>query len=620
MTIRNNISSSTRTVSFVCPECSSSLQGGRECDNCGFTVVEQEGIPCFAPSQQTAGSGWLSADELEAFADRVSATSIRNATNDCITGHEHELELLSEIYGRRLDSWIVLVSQYINGTCLEINAGFGRRSTVLGTLAESVYGVDQNLSRLRVLDSRDDCSTETIVPVQTSIDRLPFPKDEFDVIVADFSGENLSAVREYADQLQRYVTDDGTLLVLFDGWTRNMNLIEAIGLDHRPPDEQSESIFGSMQRARPRTIASNLEYDKLISFLPSLRKPKYAFDANDPLATRWAFESAIPDMTGKSLLTKCPDGILPISVLRHCYPGYLAVITDNPRPSEFEFTNPVRIAGRSRSVVVDIAEGKPDAIFKIPNKSNHSPLTERENNIIDQLQSTDSSIRNTLPDGREHPTRFGTARKECPVDGTPLSDHLDGSIDSFRETLQIGLDWLARFQLEYRGSAVVRSPEAVREDLTFEPGDIHPDDISDPVTVFPTPIHGDYMPGNIYIKDGSVNTVIDWEYGALDGNPIVDAGFLVLFVSNMALGSYREGFRTVFGSDTPYSQVAKECVLEYCDAVGLPLETFETYLPLVYIHRLELDWKHNSVSTYDGTMDHRISIVELLTKNLEFVW
>lgn len=606
---------------FTCPNCSSSLEGDHyRCRSCGFCATERCGIPCFAPSRKTTSSGWLSADELSAFADRVEAGSIREATNDCFVDDDYERELLSEIYGRRLDSWTVLVSQYISGKCLDVHAGFGRRAATLAMLTDSVYAVDESISKLRVLNSRRDYSNEAVVPVQASIDRLPFAKNEFNVIVADFSGERPSTLIDNVSELQRYLADDGTLLVLFDGWVRNTGLLERIGLDQRPPDEQAESVSASLKRARPRPIASELGYSKLIAFLPSLRKPRYAFDVDDQVATSWVLERAVPGLNGESPLTGIVNSETLSNVLRHCYPGYLAVITDDPRPPELDFTNPVRIAGRARSVVLELTGENPDGIFKVPNEPNHSPFTERENRIVSELRSSDDPIVDTLPEGREHATRFGAVREEMPANGTSLNDRLDGSIDAFRETLEIGFDWLVRFQLAYRGETVVRSPAKVRDDLTFEPGNIRPGDISDSMTVFSTPIHGDYMPGNIYVKDGSVDTVIDWEYGALDGNPIVDAGFLVLFVSNLTFENYREGIQAVFREETPYAEVAKECVFEYCDAVGLPLETFETYLPLVYVHRLELDWEHNSVSVYDGTMDDRLDIVKSVTDRTEFNW
>lgn len=606
---------------FTCPDCSTTLEDDRHrCENCGFRVTEQYGIPCFSPSQSINSSDWLSADELEAFADRVEGDSIRTAASDCLVGVDHERELRSEIYASRVDSWTVLVSQYISGRCLDVHAGFGRRSTVLATLADSVYAVDESVSKLRVLDSRRDRSAGPIVPVQASVDRLPFGEGEFDVIVTDLSGKDPSAIGENVRELRRYLAADGTLLVLFDGWVRNTGLLEWIGLDHRPPDGGSRSVLDSLRRARPRSLPPGFECSKLVAVLPSLRRPRYAFDADDPIAARWAVESAVPDVAGESVLTELLCGTVPPEVMRHCYPGYLAVLTDDPRPPELEFTNPVRIAGRTRSVVVDLADGSPERIFKVPNKPTHTPFTERENRILEELQSTNASITDTLPDGREHTTRFGAVREESPADGTPLNDLLDGSLEAFREALEIGFDWLVRFQLAYRGETTVRSPAEVRNDLTFDPGGIRPGDVSDPVTVFSTPVHGDYMPGNIYVEDGSVDTVIDWEYAALKGNPIVDAGFLVLFVANATFDDYRDGIRAVFCAETPYADVAKASVLEYCDAVGVSLEAFETYLPAVYVHRLEVDWTYDSVSTYDGTMDDRVDIAEFITNHIEVAW
>ncbi|MDZ7731511.1 MAG: phosphotransferase [Natrialbaceae archaeon] len=158
-----------------------------------------------------------------------------------------------------------------------------------------------------------------------------------------------------------------------------------------------------------------------------------------------------------------------------------------------------------------------------------------------------------------------------------------------------------------------RKPDDIERELSFEPADITGFRPSEPLETIITPVHGDYLPGNLLVTDGRVSGVIDWEYGALEGSPAVDAGLLVLDVVNQVAGGLAPGLNRLVDGGPLADQVGRP-LATYCDTLEIPSRSLVTDLPLAYVHRLELDWQVGTTSTASSRVERRARAVELVAE------
>ena len=600
---------------FACPECSSSFDSERgQCRACNRSIAERHGILSFAPTTDPETVDRLEADRLEALAMQIEQRPLREAVSAFISAHDYDDQrresLRDELFDLRRDAWLALAADGISGRCLHLPAGFGRRSKTLGALAESVYAVNPHLSMARVVAGRADVDDD-VVSIHAPTTSLPFADGAFDTIVAELTGTTGESFGARLDQFSRLLADDGALYCLVNGWSRRF--------DRRGDRQQS---FGTATQPRPtsspvrfRSAIRSAGFDELsvLALVPSADEPIYVFDADSSPAATMLSSLVISDggLRGR-LASSLVEAASRLKLLNRCYPGYLFACGAGHRSRPSSIGDPFAIGGRARTVVLDLGDDGVEQVWKFPNASAHAPLTERENRVLESLAGSKPSVAKTLPAGDAVTGPLGTGRVERPVSGSPLVDVLEGTNASFRTVLETGFSWLASFQRDHRGQSIQHSPSTVRRELSFDPGGITPPPVSESVQTFTVPIHGDYTPQNVYVDDGEVTGVIDWEYGSPGGNPIVDAGILVLTVANRQFGGFEAGYEKVFRRDTEASRIARSLVREYCDAVGLPYQSFDRYLPISYLHRLRLDWLCEAASTYTETMNERLSVVEQL--------
>lgn len=615
---------------FACPSCSEPIDADSlACSNCATDGTVRRGIPSWTSDRNGDVSRWLEERELDALATRVERESIRDATTAVLEDHEHRSAVLDELYNVQRDAWRVLLPDLLAGRCLDLGAGFGRRSALLAERADRVVAVDSSLPKLRIAASRDDYdSTDRVVPVHTTADRLPFPTGAFDTIVADLTSATATADdrsdRARLERLRRHLDDDGTLVCIADGWPRESGLTDLVGLESTgsvTPTGRGDLVPGTAKGYRSLAREVGFDHVSVYALFPTATKPLFVFDVESDQAIRRVADFLARDAgrlarPGRRSLTLAHR----LGVLERVYPSYLVVCTNDREPSNDRFTEPLVKAGRARSVVLDGGGGEGrnenggeaglETVWKIPNRTAHEPLTDRENAILESLETEVEPIADALPEGRRAESEFGAVRAERPVGGRKLADLLSDDPESFDRVLRIGFEWLATFQRAARGPTVERSPADVRADLRFEPAGLEPPAVTEPVETFFTPVHGDFMAQNVYVDDGEVTTVIDWEYGAIEANPMIDAGFFLLDTATQLVGRPEDAIDTVLCGDGEYAARARERVAAYCDAVGLPRRTFERYLPAVYLHRLELDWRFDAVSTYSTKMRDRSALVE----------
>ncbi|MFC7215568.1 phosphotransferase [Saliphagus sp. GCM10025334] len=565
------------------------------------------------------------ADREEQLTGTTEREAIRNTITTSPDMDESTTGALSELYDVSRDGWRVLVSEHLGGHCLDLSAGFGRRSMVLAEVVDSVYAVDSDFSRLSVLDARTDSDDEArVYPIHARESALPFGKQAFDTIVTDMGNSKPTDVESQLSMLETFLAPSGTLLFSIDGWTRRTGLSRFVGVTDSTDATTSSSGLDSGFSLRPETpnfyraLAREAGFNHVESYalFPTAEDPTFVFNVEHTSAARRMIELLGSD---GSLDQSAIQSALPFAIrcglFKRVLPSYLLVCTNRSRSSEFGFEEPLLVSGRARSVVLDVPNGDLRRVWKVPNKKAHVPLTEREHSLLSYLNSRNAPVTEPLPSGSASDTRFGLSRLEDPVEGQQLADRLGTDVDSFDFVLRKGFEWLIQFQRTFRGDAVVWSAEAVRDELTFEPAGIEPPSVSGPVEAFFTPIHGDYVPQNILLQDGAVSGVVDWEYSAAEGNPLVDAGFFLLSAANLVCGGLQEGHRTILCGNNDYAAIARKWIRRYCEALDLSERTFGLFLSSAYIHRLKLDHRFGTASARSNTMAVRTDLVDYLHEN-----
>lgn len=148
-------------------------------------------------------------------------------------------------------------------------------------------------------------------------------------------------------------------------------------------------------------------------------------------------------------------------------------------------------------------------------------------------------------------------------------------------------DWLASFQRAYGGETVVRTPADMRRATQcpgFDVADLPTVDA--PVSSFVAPCHGDFHPWNVYVGDGGVTSVVDWEYATRESDPAVDPAHFLLYVCSMVEDDFRTGFAKLCASETPYSAVVRSSLDRYCERVGLSRRGVVAALPYAHLNAL----------------------------------
>lgn len=601
---------SSGAPSLVCPDCSGRLSAeSLSCENCGTRALERDGVLSFRTKGEAPAG--RSDPGIAEFARTVTNRSLRDAATS-LAGTDRQSDVLAVVFDVQREVWQPLVAAHLTGRCLDLFAGSGRRSMVLAERADSVAAVDPSLDRLQIAAERDDYdSSGRVRPIHGSDDRLPFPEGAFDTIVADFTGRTVS--RSRLDRLGRYLADDGSALFLADGWPRSTGLTDLLGIEDGTWNADGGVTPATAEGYRSLATAAGFDEVSVYALFPTASRPLYAFDVENEFAIPWIFEMYANEhgRLGRSVETVM--GFLnERSLLKRCYPSVLVVCSNKPKPSTFGFTHPLAVAGRTRSIVLDLGPDGVDTIHKVPNRRAHEPFTARENRVTAELGSAEAPVASTIPTGTSVDSPFGSVRRVTPAAGRPLDEEVGGDAASMERTLRIGYGWLIDFQRAFGGDTMEQSPSEVRTELQFEPAAVDPPEIGEPVRTFSTPVHGDFMSSNIYYDGTEITSVIDWEYGALNGSPVADAGYLLLNTAAWLVGDFEERVRAILCGDTEYAERARSCVRRYCDAVGLPYRTFELSLPLAYLHQLRLDWQLDSVSTYTSRMDEQVRRVTVL--------
>ena len=589
---------------LLCPNCSTPVSlNPSQCPGCGYEFNYRHGILSFSgKTPKTCSRDQLTEDISELIGERT----MRDATTELLQGRSDSDQILKELYDTRLDAWRVFVSDILDGRCLDLYAGCGRRSLSLAELADTVYAVDPDISKLRILDQRDDFrSADRVVPVHSSVESPIFNENTFDTVVADYTGRSNQLTHPQIEFIDSIVVDRGAVVLLVDGITRKAGLTGLMGLNDSSLSTsvaRLRSTVGQCERA-----LEELEYEtiKVFALWPISEQLSWVYEIGDSRREYRFVEQVFDRGSPRLPLVSIGKATSKAGILQYLFPNFLIVGCKEEK--SITNCNPRSIlkTGRSRSIVFTYGN-ELLSVEKIPNRVRHSEFNEREHELIQKLRVEEPQIRDNLPTGELVDSPFGSIRKEKAVDGKPLSETLDGTVMGAEQALTMGLDWLVDFQqpskrerIQFSADEYITQSEVDTKALDFS-------HLQTQVELFVTPIHGDLTPKNIYIEDSDISVVIDWEYGKLKGNPIVDAGFFIAYVLAYNRTSAPGAMIELFEGESHFAEIGRSAAKKYCERVDIAFQTFLDLLPIVYVHQVNIDHEVNATATYTANTSKRL--------------
>jgi SAM-dependent methyltransferase len=603
---------------LACPECFGTLESREDvtCGSCGTSFRTRYGIPSFLPTEGNDG-GLLSADELAAFANRTEEQSVHRAIA-AVNDDKRRQAISSELNSVNRDNWRILASSYLGGRCLDLNAGFGRRAGQLAPLVDEVYALESNVHKLRVLSARNEFrDAGPMYPVHATADALPFGPNVFDTVVLEYFDGSLA---DFRTTLRAVVTrlEPGSSVVVFTsgGFGVGKALDDILG-----GGRLSVSSCRPMTHGRLRSALRSLGFWDLetLSFLPTYSATKYVFDGgnvhNYDVALSSELDGRFRDVSKLTTAAFDRAAVLselsPIScILARYEPDERSRRSHRTtgRVVEPQTDSRVVVSGRARAIVLDYSEEGLQRVHKVPNRRRHGSINRNEGRVVDHLRWNGDELSDTFPRGDVVTSPMGPIRREEPVSGTQLSECLSNGTVSFEACIDTVLEWLIQFQRRYRRSC----DERVRTEVRGAASEYWPDEsFQGDVTLFGVPVHGDLVSGNVFVEADRVSAVIDWEYGRLNGNPIVDSGYFLLRLGKELFGTFDEGFETLFVRDNGYSVALSAAIDRYCEQLEISKEAFYYYLPLAYVHRIEIEREHG-IRVSERTIDKRLGRIDLV--------
>lgn len=579
-------SSKTPPIDFVCPSCSNEISlDGIECERCGATATIRSGIPSFLEKKE--GDNRVDERVVNLFESRRLLEIVEDFDNGSAVD-----EFIQDTFHGHLDDWRILVDGILNGQCLVLYSGQGSLPFLVAETADSVYTIDSSLLNLRILAAREDFVSRTdVYPIHTCWDNLPFPDHTFDTIIVDNAAidKTDASLKSHIELLKQYLGANGSLIVKHDGPTQLIQNIINRENENCPKQNFSKSTFANYRKSRKLLHSTGFDHVETFALLPSAHRIRVVFNTNHSSAINWYLTNQL-----NTRYTQLMQALAGIGMLKYCCPGYLAIGTNESFHSanfynqESEY---ILSCGRGRSILLEISKGELQNVLKVPNKRSNIQFNLNELTVRRKLRSHANDLVDTVPTNRTISTPFGPTLQEEPAVGTPMKHVLKDDLESFEWCLEVGLKWLARFQIECNGGRIIKNSEEVQRDLRFKPMDLEPPTFKETIEIFETPTHGDFLPGNIFVDNTGVSQVIDWEYGRISGNPIIDSGFFVLHVLKERFDSFEQGAKIGLMDKNQYATTTSRVVNSYCNTVDISLRAFVSYLPIAYISRMNQEYR-----------------------------
>ncbi len=573
----------------VCIYCFDGTISDSNCEVCGQGIPMKDGIPSFISTSES-----VEFEKISRMLERAESDDVNEILSQ-IRGHYMDGTVVDRFFKTRTASWRFLASSHLTGRGLVIGDHEEKVGILLSEVLKETYTVDTSLTWLRAQSAIAEAMGTSIKPIHSDIKSLPFPPESFDVIAIDCRASEIS---EYMSVAVELLSEDGTVLLIVDGWPRESGITGLVGLG-QPPDGALERVRSSVSghsvgisRAVHKVGLTIANRCALLS--TDSHENQIAFDVRSQPALDWLLHgldktaSTTPLNIIRYLSRLARKG----DILDQCYPRYLFVCKYDCGISQAnDDLNSILIAGKNRSTVLSFDDGAVDTIRKVPNSLWQSELNSNAQGATDAVAGP---VSKTLPDSELQQTVFGPERYERPVSGTPLDRLLERTYESVDKYIGIVFDWLIEFQQSNTVQWIKKSPEEVNCDLTIEQvGLTDPPEVNYTIEIPQVITHGDLFGSNIYIKDRKVTSVIDWEWAEQAGNPISDPGFFLLQLAAEMSDDFEDGFRKLFVEDNPWRSTIYKNIHNYCEEININPSVFILYLSKSYISRIEKDLRFN---------------------------
>ncbi|MCU4750503.1 phosphotransferase [Halobacteria archaeon AArc-curdl1] len=564
-------------------------------------------------------------DLLRLVIDRFENGDAGEAIDAILADAERPDVVLNDLFGVGQDGWYTLVSDAIDGDCLDIGPGFGRHIHLLEALADTVYALEPDPLRLRFLHAR--ARGIDVVPVRGAENDIPFEPGSFDTVIAREDPADSGPFCDRIDRLSSLLAADGSLVIELDGITRASGLTRLAGLETANAGRSFRSLSGLSQSLLPRYASSleraGFESVQWYAICPTGRWFEWIIPL-DGTATDWLLASQRPSSTYGQLLHATATAASRLGALKHLYPTYLAVCEKTGRSGESETTEVLR-RGATRSIVFELSDGTIQRVRKPPNDPRHAHFNERAASVLSHLYAGPTSFTETLPAVSLEESATGPVLVDEPMQGDPLRTTVQPRTlredpQYFDQVLRTGLEWIEQLHDGFSGEIKCFSPEQAQKTLSIEALDFVPPLPSSPVRYRSVPQHGDFHPGNVVVDEsGSITTVIDWEYAAFRANPVADPAFYALKLAEYAYGDFERGIHRCFVESTPQSRVIYDRLGSFCAEASIDPETFAHYVGSSFVEQISTHFEADTPYQHHTTPRNKLATLEFLYVHVETV-
>lgn len=570
---------------LACPHCGSELSASLRCQSCEYELHCTDGV--LSPSPRAAHR--FEGDE------RV----IYRAASGDLEAYDQLLDvpqsIINEWFDNRKGFWASVLRDRSLGAVLDLSPGPHDR--ILGLLADELYVAGESfvqLKRLATLAARD--STDHTTALHADDAGPAVSSGSFDTVVVDRTDGPVSV-----DEATSYLKADGELLVRLKATPELLRTeLGALVSEGRPADGVWEMLQRFVTNSFPLTRRTlERRFDTVVPFV-HVWKAFFRLDqSTDALRRLRAMGETMSYHRGLELATRLGGGAF-------VFPRFVFLCSNNGNIPD-SFGKKLLVSGNNRAISVD-PSGQRATIRKIPLGYGCGEYNVREQTVTRAIHK---ALKNpaTVPTPDAETTALGPVLTERLARGSPLSQLLTES--TYETAFDLGWDWLTQFQRATESSTVTRSAEEVRADLSVPSVGLSPPRVT-PTAVTLGPVHGDYQPRNVFVDDGTITRVIDWEYGGLEVPQVVDAAQYVLKSAYEVFGSLEAAITRGLSRSTQFGRFVRSRIEQYCSERPLSPTGFYQYLAYPYVRFLKIHEQDQSPSFYTDMC--------YMTRAVERVW